>query len=304
MTAGSGVGADGFKMPPDSQRCPSRWGPGDERGSANWMSPAQVIRATQLIHTGEFFELGDGLSSDPNVSFVLGSRSFKLYTKPAPPKPDQRVAQEERVVAELGQLGTQLDALSHQMWGDSFYNCFKYNDIFTPTGFRKLGVENVGFLMTRAVLIDVAGLKGVDILPAGYVITPEDLQQALSRNNLALEPGDAVLINTGYGRLLGSDHTRYAKASAGVGVAAGRWLVTKEPMLVGADNCCVEVIPSEPGMSLPVHSLMLIENGILLLENLKLEQLVAAKAHETAFVLQPMKMRGATGSAVAPVAVR
>ena len=78
---------------------------------------------------------------------------------------------------------------------------------------RKLGVENIGTLMSRGVLIDVAALKGVDMLGDTYIITPEDLQQALANEKLTLQPGDAVIINTGYGKLMGEDNQRYEKNS-------------------------------------------------------------------------------------------
>jgi kynurenine formamidase len=303
LASGSSFGQT-FQMPPDSERCPSRWGPGDQRGSANWVKPETVLRASRLIKTGEIFELGAVLTSNPKESFINEGRQYNLYTKPSIARPNTRTENEEIVTTELGQIGTQVDAFAHQMWNDSFYNCFKQADIATRTGFRKLGVENFGVLMSRGVLIDVAGAKGVDMLPPGYVITPEDLQQALTKQNLRLQPGDAILINTGFGKLLGKDNAKYGKDSPGIGVAAGRWLVTQDPMLIGADNCCVEVRPSEPGMSLPIHSLMLIQHGIILLENLMLEKLAAAGAQETAFIMQPLKMQGATGSNVAPVAIR
>ena len=293
-----------FEMPADNQRCPSRWGADDQRGSANWVNPESILKATRLVKTGELFELGAILTSNPTESFINEGRQYNLYTKPSLAKPNTRTENEEIVTTELGQIGTQIDAFAHQMWNDSFYNCFKQADIATRTGFKKLGVENFGSLISRAVLIDVAGYKGVDMLPAGYVITPEDLQRSLERQKVKLEKGDAILINTGFGKLLGKDNVKYGKESPGIGIAAARWLVTQDPMLIGADNCCVEVRPSEPGMSLPVHSLMLIQTGIILLENLLLEKMTAAEAYETMFVVQPLKMKGGTGSNVAPVAIR
>src|SRR5215475_3297710 len=181
--------AQSWQMPPDDQRCPSKWGADDQRGSGNMMKAETVLRAARLIKTGEVFELGAVLSSDPKEAFINASRVFNVYTKPSPPIPNARQVNEELVVTELGQIGTQLDAFAHQMWGDSFYNCFKLSDIGTLSGFKKLGVEHVGSLMTRGVLIDVAGLKGVDMLPTSYNITAEDLQQALTRSNSKLVPG-------------------------------------------------------------------------------------------------------------------
>jgi kynurenine formamidase len=185
------------------------------------------------------------------------------------------------------------------------YNCFKISDTATRTGFTKLGIENVGTLMTRGVLIDVAGLKGVDTLPDTYEITVQDLQQALQKQNLTLRPADTVIINTGWGRLWEQDNARYMKSAPGIGVAAAEWLVKQDPILVGADNGPVEVSPNpDAQISGPVHQIMLVVNGIHLLENLKLDELAAKGAHEFAFVMQPLKIQGSTGSTVAPVAIR
>ena len=91
------------------------------------------------------------------------------------------------------------------------YNCFKLDDIASRTGFTKLGVQQVGALVTRGVLIDVAALKKTPMLPESYEITPQDLQQALAEQKLTLQPGDAVLIHTGWGTLWGKDNARYQR---------------------------------------------------------------------------------------------
>ena len=304
VLGGAPVAAQTWRMPPEGERCPSKWGPGDQRGSGNLMKPETVLRAAKLIKTGEVFELAAVLSPDPKEAFINGGRVFNIYTKPSLPVPNARQENEELVVTELGQIGTQFDAFAHQMWGDSFYNCFKLGEIVTRSGFKKLGVENVGGLMTRGVLIDVAGLKGVDLLPNSYIITPDDLEQALAKAGLKLERGDAVIIRTGWAKLMGKENQRYGTTPPGIGIAAAQWLVAREPMLIAADNCCVEVRPSEPGYSLPVHAMMLIQHGIYLIENLELDALAAARAFEFAFIVEPLKLKGATGSAVAPIAVR
>jgi kynurenine formamidase len=296
--------AQTWQMPPDNQRCPSKWGAGDQRGAGNMMKPETVLRAAKLIKTGEVFELAAVLSPNPREAFINANRVFNIYTKPSLPTPNARQENEELVVTELGQIGTQFDAFAHQMWGDSFYNCFKLGEIGTRSGFKKLGVENVGSLMTRGVLIDIAGLKGVDMLPPSYIITPDDLQQALVKANQKLASGDAVVIRTGWSKLMGKENQRYGSVSPGIGIAAGQWLVGQEPILIAADNCCVEVRPSEAGHSLPVHAMMLIQHGIYLIENLELEALAAARAYEFAFIVQPLKIKGGTGSAVAPIAIR
>ena len=296
--------AQSWQPPADSQRCPSKWGAGDERGAGNHMKPATVLRAAQLIRTGQVFELGQVLSA---AMPLQPTRQFELHTKRTVmnPESNRRGSNEELVIAEIGQVGTQFDGFSHQTIGNSLYNCFKLDDIATRTGFTKLGIEKVGALMTRGVLIDIAALKGVEILSDTYEITPADLQEALRRQNITLQAGDAVILNTGWGRLWGKDNARYMRTNPGLGVAAAEWLARQDPILVGADNAPVNVTPSpDPALSNPTHQIMLVINGIHLLENLKLEELAAARAYEFALVVQPLKIQGATGSTVAPIAVR
>ena len=298
------VHAQSWQPPAEADRCPSKWGAGDQRGSANLMSPKTVLRASSLIREGKVFELGHQLSAGIPV---VGTRVFELTTKRTVMNAGSngRGSNEEMIHGEMAQIGTQFDAFSHQTIRNSLYNCFELDDIATRNGFTKLGVENVGMLMTRAVLIDVAALKGVPMLAAGYEITAEDLQAALKRQKVALGEGDAILIHTGWGMHWGKDNQQYGKSSPGIGVAAAQWIAEQNPMLVGADNPSIEIVPSrDPNVNLPVHQIMLVVNGIHLLENLKLDELARDGAHEFAFMLQPLKMKGATGSTVAPVAIR
>jgi kynurenine formamidase len=267
------------------------------------MKPETVLRAAKLIRAGEVIELGHALSS--SMPF-FGARRFDLHTKRTfmNPQSNRRGSNEELVVSEIGQVGTQFDGFAHQTIGASLYNCFKLDEISTRNGFEKLGVENVGALFTRGVLIDVAGLKGVEVLPDTYEITAQDLTQALEKQKLTLQRGDAIILHTGWGKLWGKDNARYAKGGPGIGVAAAEWLARQDPMLVGADNVSVEVNPNpDPQVSLPVHQIMLVVNGIHLLENLKLDELVAKRVQEFAFILQPLKIQGGTGSTVAPIAI-
>ena len=300
----SAASAQTWKPPADTERCPSKWGAGDQRGSANHMKPATVLKAARLIQTGEVFELGRVLS--PSMPMPAG-RQFDLFTKRTRNDPgiNRRGSNEELVVAEIGQVGTQFDTFSHQMIGNSMYNCVTLEDAATRTGFSKLGVEQVGALMTRGVLVDVAALKGVPVLAENYEITPADLEAALARQKLTLAPGDAILIHTGWGTLWGKDNARYQRASPGVGTAAAEWLARQDPMLVGADNTAVEISPNpDKQLAGPGHQILLVVNGIHLLENLRLDELAARRAYEFALIVEPLKIQGGTGSTVAPIAVR
>ena len=290
--------------PAEKDRCPSKWGAGDERGSGNHQKPAAVMKAVGLIKTGEMIELAHVLNDKMPFS---GTRRFDVHVKRTfmNPQANKRGSNEELVVSEIGQVGTQLDGFAHQSHEDSLYNCFKISDISTRSGFSKLGIHQTGTFFARGVLIDVAAFKGVETLPEAYEITIEDLDGALKKQGITLQAGDAILVNTGWHKLWGKDNARYVKSCPGIGVKAAQWLIDKDPLLLGSDNWPVEVAPNpDPQISLPVHQLALVVNGVHLLENLKLDELAQKQVYEFAFLMQPIKLQGGTGSTVAPVAVR
>jgi len=103
---------------------------------------------------------------------------------------------------------------------------------------------------------------------------------------------------------LGKDNARFRASAPGIGVAAAEWLARQDPMLVGSDNSAIEVSPNpDPQLAGPVHQIMLVVNGIHLLENMKLDEIAARRLYEFALILEPLKIQGATGSTVAPIAI-
>jgi kynurenine formamidase len=296
--------AQGWMPPPAEQRCPSQWGADDERGAANLQTPQAVLKAAKLIREGKVYELGKLLDATMPRS---PGRTFAMEVKRTggPNGRNQQRGNEETVYTELGQMGTQFDGLAHQGLGPHLYNCIENDKVATRGGFSKLGVEKVGSLFTRGVLLDVAQLKGVDILPDDYEIGVADLESAMRRQEVDFGAGDAVLIRTGWGRLYAVDNARFMKGEPGIGVAAAEFLARRNVMMVGSDNWAVEVRPNpDPGLMLPVHGFMLTVNGIFLVENLDLEGLSRDKVSEFAFIVQPLKLKGGTGSSIAPMAVR
>jgi len=296
--------APSWSPPAEKERCPSKWGAGDERGSGNHQKPAAVLKAVGLIKTGEVIEIAHVLND--KMPF-FGTRRFDVHVKRTFMNDfsNRRGSNEELVVSEIGQVGTQFDGFAHQSHEDSLYNCYKISETSGRGGFSKLGIHNTGMFFTRGVLIDVAGLKGVETLPDTYEITVEDLEGALKKQGTTIQAGDAVLINTGWGRLYAKDNARYVKSCPGIGVKAAQWLIAKDPILLGADNWPVEVAPNpDKQLSLPVHQIALVVNGVHLLENLKLDELAAKQIYEFAFAMQPLKLQGGTGSTVSPVAIR
>jgi kynurenine formamidase len=283
---------------------PSRWGAEDQRGAANRMTPAKALEARDVIKQGMVYQLGRVYESGMPM---FGTRHYSLRIPQAfkIPGKNQATYHDELVSGELGQIGTQFDGLGHLGIGDLFYNGNNRADFAQPEGLTKLGIENVGPLFTRGVLIDVAKLKGKPQLESGYEITAADLQAALKSQGIEIRPGDVVLIHTGWGSLWMKDNARYIQGCPGIGVAAAQFLADEEVIVVGSDNWGVEVSPNpDATLAAPVHQLLIAKNGIYLHENLNTEELARDSVYEFAYVFAPLRLKGATGSPGNPIAIR
>ena len=289
---------------------PSEWGADDERGAANLVTPAKVLEAAALIREGRIYELGREYEFGMPL---FGNRHFSL-TIPGLPTvisgaENAVVFNDELVSGELGQIGTQFDGLGHvgtEIDGDYvFYNGFKLSEFGTSYGLTKLGIENVGALFTRGVLLDVARYKGVERLDPTYIITIEDIEGTLEMQGIEeIRAGDAVLFHTGWGQLWNVDNDAYGASEPGPGITAIKWLAEKRILMTGADNFAMEAIPGEnPARAIEGHQ-WLLSRGIYNLENLDLSELAADGVYEFAFIFAPMKLTGATGAPCNPIAVR
>jgi kynurenine formamidase len=227
--------------------------------------------------------------------------NYFLYRQHAPGATEARTGASGLVVMPE-HSGTHIDALAHQAENLTLHGGVHVDGtVQTSAGFRVLGIETMAPLVTRGVLLDVAGAKR---LPSDHSITVEELQRAETAAHVEIRAGDVVLVRTGFGQLW-SKPVDYLRG-AGVSAAGSRWLIEKEVSAVGADNMAWDVIgPTDPelGVTLPGHILLLVRAGIPIIENLNLEDLAAAGVHEFVFVCLPLKMRGATGSPVRPIAI-
>ncbi|MFN8562831.1 MAG: cyclase family protein [Anaerolineae bacterium] len=167
-------------------------------------------------------------------------------------------------------------------------------------GQRHLTIAEMPPIVTRAVLVDVAGSLGVDVLPDAYSISADEIRAALGQQGTTVTPGTAVLIRTGFYRHLASGNPAYRDAIAGIGLEAAQWLHAQGMILAGADNMTVEALP--PAQH-PVHRYLLVHNGVTHLENLYLEELAANRVYEFLLIVTPLRLTGATGSWVHPIAI-
>lgn len=285
------------------------WGAGDQAGASNWITNEKVLNAVSLVKTGKVYELGHVYEKEmpipSNRSYNILIPSFPTY---GPEGPDAQVFNDEYIAGPLGQVGTQFDGPGHVgqrvtmadgTETEVFYNGFTTADLKSPFGLQQLGVEHVKPIITIGVLIDIAGLKGVDILPEGYAVTLADVRAALSRQGIAeasIAPGDALLFNFGWWR-----HWPKAHAMEGNRPYVSRevvaWIVTKQPSMVGSDAIM-------DGDELIAHAELTMKNGIFNLEWMTFEGLAEDKAYEFLFIFTPVRFKGATGSPGRPVAVR
>jgi kynurenine formamidase len=174
----------------------------------------------------------------------------------------------------------------------------------TPSGFKQLGVETVPPLLRRGVLLDVAGWKGQPLLPLAYSITDQDLARCAAAEGVEVRAGDVLLVRTGYATLW-SDEATYLRA-AGVGKSGTLWAAERGVVAVGADNMMWDAPDDrdpETGATLFAHLYLLPQKGIYIIENLNLEELARDRRWEFAFVGVPLKLRGATGSPLRPLAL-
>ncbi|HSS93922.1 MAG TPA: cyclase family protein, partial [Candidatus Dormibacteraeota bacterium] len=195
-----------------------------------------------------------------------------------------------------------IDALSHQAENLMLHGGVHVDSgVQTSAGFRVHGVDTLEPLVGRGILLDVAQNQR---LPPAYAISRGELEDAAKTAGVEVRGGDVVLVRTGYGALW-SDVPGYLSA-AGVSAAGSRWLADVGVRAVGADNMAWDVEgPADPelGVTLPGHLLLLVRAGIPIIENLNLEELAAQGVNEFAFVCLPLKIRGATGSPVRPIAL-
>jgi kynurenine formamidase len=208
------------------------------------------------------------------------------------------------VLTMMEHSGTHLDALSHQARGLVMFGGVEVDAAEGPTGFSQLGVETVPPLVRRGVLLDVAGWRGVARLAPRSVIGAEELAGCAASQGVEVKPGDVLLVRTGYGSIW-DDEAAYLDA-AGVGKSGTIWAAEKQVVAVGADNMAWDApdeVDPESGSRLFAHLYLLPQKGVYIIENLALEELARDRAWKFVFVAAPLKLKGATGSPLRPLAL-
>jgi kynurenine formamidase len=290
-----------------------RWGPDDQRGTLNFITPAAVRRGAACVRRGVSFSLAIPFDDEgPQTGSIPGrinpKRTVLMSNVPFTGDPTDFTTTDDAF--EMGtQAATHWDALAHVGYDGLLYNGFP-DDVISEKGAAKLGIEHFGPVATRGVLLDIARLHGVDALEPGYAIGGEDLDAAVTRTNTTIASGDIVLVRTGNMKLLrAGDRKRYAGNTPGLGVGSVAWLHDNEVAAVATDTLALEVWPCEdPTSLLPVHMLNLRDQGLVQGQLWYLDELAADcagdRVYEFLLVATPLPLTGAAGGPVAPTATK
>lgn len=286
----------------------SRFGPDDQIGNVNYITPEKTLAATKLITTGKAYRLGMETNKETPA---YGTRSFDLIvlqpgqTGGASLGPTKTTYNDDIINGWVG-VGSQIDGLGHVGIDNLYFNCNKAADFAMPDGLKKLGVENVPAIATRGVLLDMAGYFNTDIVREGTAFNRAEIDGAMKRQGIKeIGKGDVVLFYTGWAKLLGKDNKRWVSAGPGPGRDGARYLASLGVAAVGTDTPNLEALPFEKDAGIyEVHQILIALNGIHLLENMNTEEMVKDKAWEFLFTLGPARITGAVQAIINPIAIK
>jgi kynurenine formamidase len=287
---------------------PSKFGPADELGSANYLTPALALEAAKLVKTGKTYSLGITVNTSTPA---YPPRTCSIYiVQPGQQGsadglgPTKTTYNDDILNCWTG-IGTQLDGLGHIGVGNTYYNGNKWQDFANISGLKKLGADKVPPIVTRGVLLDMAAYYGVDVVKEGTAFNKAEIEGAARKQGVEIRQGDVVIFHTGWLSLIDKDPKRFGSVEPGLGREGARYLVSKNVVAVGADTWGLEAIPFEKDAGVfEVHQILLPMSGTYILENLNTAELVKDKAWEFMFVLGQNKYEGSVQSMINPVAIR
>ncbi|MGF1599442.1 MAG: cyclase family protein [Acidimicrobiales bacterium] len=342
----------------------ARYGPDDQRGTLNEVTPRKTAKALRMLegsskvvthnlghlmingfpgfvtfpprkydqrltflgytpnHSDYFSTTTPGLAGEDEWRAADRASGPLAYNQGAEPFGANKLSGHEERFPEGGtyQLATQLDGLSHIGVEEHYYNGFNAKEFNTPTGVAKLGMEEVGPIVTRGLLLDVLGYKqkqgsgdvqtinGKPVLNDTYRITVEDLKATMRWERIRrIEAGDVVLIRTGWDSLADDPdlYARYLAAEPGIYMAEAKFLADHRPAIIGSDGWALELVgvPDPQGFAFPVHTELIPKRGIRIGESIRTNSLAEAGIHKFVYFYMPQYAAGATAGNTAPVAL-
>jgi kynurenine formamidase len=294
----------------------SPWGPDDQIGRLNWITPEATAAILGNLDGRHVFDLSVDFFKGMPSWVAAGDPVYDIWMTHTPDGAiiDGLAGAEPRLLEKYSyagdaiqmyvHCGTHLDTLNHFGHFGTFWNGWNQKEHLGSRHWLVGGAEHFPPIIARAVVLDVAGLHGVDCLEPCHEITPVELQRAAKEQGVQVRAHDLVLVNTGRMTLWPDVHG-YITDQPGIGLDAARWLLEEAgAMAIGSDSLSLEVVPNpDPEKFLPVHSYMFATAGASIIEVLDLREVCAEKQYEFAFLGFPLKLRGATGSPLRPIAV-
>jgi Putative cyclase len=308
------------------------WGDDDHLGNLNELGPELTKKALSKVKEGKVYDLGltyerrsykfaghtpgeiisfrtpAGMLNQKDLDFVVSEEDNSLKTTFM-----------SNALFISDNVATQIDGFGHLYEGDPphTYNGIRYEDIQSDWGLLRLGAQTIPPIVAPATMIDVAASVGEDPLPKSFGIGPDQLQEALDKQGVDIDPLDVVLVRTGTGGVwlkgggVGANHSEIeGPDSAGLTVSGAKWLVEEKGALaVGADTSGIEVLPPkeqlDDGTSFnPVHVYLLVRQGVHILEYHNQEDLAADEVYKFAYILGVNKIQGtAAGTALRPIGI-
>ena len=286
----------------------SKFGPTDQVGNVNHITPAKTLAATKLVTRGKAYRLGIETNKDTPafpprtfaITIVQPGQAGGVTLGPT------KTTYNDDIIAGWAGVGSGIDGFGHVGIDNLYFNCNKAADFAMADGLTKLGIENVPAVDTRGVLLDMAGYFKTDIVKEGTPFNRAEIEGAMKRQGIkSIDKGDVVLFHTGWMKLLGKDNKRFGSVGPGLGIEGAKYLASLEVAMVGADNPSVEVIPFEKDAGVfEVHQILLPLNGIHILENINTEEMVKDQAWEFLFTLGPSRITGAVQAIINPIAIK
>jgi kynurenine formamidase len=290
-----------------------RWGPDDEVGTLNLVTPEHIRAAAAEVRSGTVFQLSIPVGKDgPQTGLGGRLNPVHLMTMQHSDWDPAGLQVADDWISMPLQSGTQWDALSHIAYDGLMYNGHSADQVSARFGARRLAVDAMtGRLTGRGVLLDIARLRGVDWLAAGTAIAPAELEAAERAQGVTVGAGDFLLVRTGWrARFLADGVDGWMKSEPGLDFDCARWLHDREVAAVGSDNWAVEVLPAsdKAGVLLPLHCILIRDMGMPLAEILDLDALAADCAGDGRwsflFVAPPLHISNAVGSPTTPIAIK
>jgi len=308
-----------------------RWGKEDQRGTLNLITPDVLKRAAGAVKQGKLFRLGldfasDGSQLGPKPCHTLDPRKYSsrrynaelfMTAVSIPINADSGdFALSDDVIHLPSQVGTSWDGLAHVEYGGKIYNGFSASESISSYGACRCGVEHAASpgIMSRAVLLDIARMLGVDRLEPGFHVTPDHLEQACKAQGVSVESGDILMVRTGHMTWFTRDKNipQFRNVQPGLTMECALWLHERNVAAVCADNTGIEhrsgTSMAQEAIPLPLHMLCIRDMGLHFGEVFDLEALAADCAMDGvySFLLSApvLPVRGAVGSAINPLALK